>query len=253
MPNARAWMDLAWKAAAVIVTALVVVAAFAPAAWLGEVLHRRSALRLVHASGTVWNGSAMIAVSDGRLARLVPGRVSWNVEWGALPAGRVEVSVRHQALDGPVRIAFERRAAKVTAGEARLPAALLEVLGAPFNTIRPGGTLHLRWDTLSLDGGGLEGRLQADWDNARSSLWPVGPLGRFRLTAEANGGRGQARLVTLEGPLLLAGEASLDNGRIRFTGTADAQPEMRAGLNGLIGVLGRRTGERVALSWELQR
>jgi general secretion pathway protein N len=244
---------MVWKAVVAVVAALVVAVAFAPAAWLGEVLRGRSALRLVHPSGTVWDGSAMIAISDGRLARLVPGRVSWRVEPGGFLAGRVEVSLRHRALQRPVRIAFDGRTATLQPGEARLPAALLETLGAPFNTIRPGGTLHLRWDTLTLGSNRLEGNLLADWDQACSSLWPVGPLGRFRLTAAASGERGQARVMTLEGPLLLEGEASLDNGTIRFTGTADAQPEMRASLNGLLGVLGRRTGERVLLSWELRR
>jgi hypothetical protein len=44
----------------------------------------------------------------------------------------------------------------------------------------------------------------------------------------------------------------MDHGAIRFSGTADAQPEMRASLDGLIGLLGRRAGDRVLLDWEIR-
>jgi hypothetical protein len=39
---------------------------------------------------------------------------------------------------------------------------------------------------------------------------------------------------------------------LRFTGTAEAQPQMRASLLGLIGLLGRRVGDRAVLDWELR-
>jgi hypothetical protein len=35
--------------------------------------------------------------------------------------------------------------------------------------------------------------------------------------------------------------------------TAEAQPEMRQSLSGLIGVLGRRTGDRATFNWEMKR
>jgi general secretion pathway protein N len=99
---------------------------------------------------------------------------------------------------------------------------------------------------------GFEGNVQVDWEDAQSALSPVAPLGSFRLTASGRGALGEANLVTLRGPLLLQGQGSMDHGAIRFSGTADAQPEMRASLDGLIGLLGRRAGDRVLLDWEIR-
>jgi len=45
------------------------------------------------------------------------------------------------------------------------------------------------------------------------------------------------------------GAGSVDGERIA---AADAEPHMRASLNGLIGVLGPRSGQKVLLRWELQ-
>jgi hypothetical protein len=42
----------------------------------------------------------------------------------------------------------------------------------------------------------------------------------------------------------------MEQGHVQFAGTADAEPTMRAKLNGLIGVLGPRSGEKVLLNWE---
>jgi general secretion pathway protein N len=194
----------------------------------------------------------MIAVSDGQRLRLVPGRVSWRMQWGELLSGRVGLSLRHPVVDSALRIGFDGQALELQAGTARVPAALLSVLGAPFNTVRPGGTLQVRWDALRIRRNGFEGGVQVDWEDAQSALSQVAPLGNFRMTALGRGARGEAKLTTLKGPLLIEGEGSLENGRMRFNATAGAQPEMRASLNGLIAILGRRMGDQAVLNWDLQ-
>jgi general secretion pathway protein N len=244
----------AGKIAAVLVTILITVIGFAPAAWLGDVLQSRSPVRLVNAAGTIWQGSAMVALSDGQQSRLVPGRVSWRVLWPELLSGRVVLSVRHPiAADPPLTIGFDGHALRLGAGAARVPAALLSVLGAPFNTVRPGGTLQVRWDTLTIGPDAFEGGVQIDWQDAQSALSPIAPLGNFRLTALGRGAYSEAKLTTLKGPLLIEGAGSLERGRMRFTATAGAQPDMQASLNGLIAVLGRKTGDRAVLNWDLRK
>jgi general secretion pathway protein N len=152
-----------------------------------------------------------------------------------------------------MRIGLDGHALRLHAGDAHIPAALLSVLGAPFNTVRPGGTLQVRWDDLSIERDAIEGSVQVDWLDAQSALSPVAPLGNYRMTALGRGRHGEAKLTTLKGPLLLEGAGSVENGRIRFNATASAQPEMRASLSGLIAVLGRRTGDQAVLHWEMQR
>lgn len=242
------------RIAAVLAVILITAIAFAPAAWLGDLLQSRSRLRLVNAAGTIWDGNAMVAISDGQQSRLVPGRVSWRILWPELLSGRVVLSVRHPvAADPPLTIGFDGHGLRLQAGEARVPAALLSVLGAPFNTVRPGGTLQVRWDALRIVRDGFEGSVQVDWQDAQSALSPIAPLGNFRMTALGRGASGEAKLTTLKGPLLIEGAGTLENGRMRFTASAGAQPEMQASLSGLIAVLGRKSGDRAVLNWDLQK
>lgn len=238
--------------ALVLATIVFTLVIFAPSTWLGDWLAQNSRLRLVYPNGTVWNGTAMLAVSDGKLARLIPGQVSWHFQWKVLAVGSLALELRHAAVDGAIRVSYDGRALNIDAGSALLPAGLLSVVGAPFNTISPGGMLRIRWKELQFASDGFDGELSVDWRAAQSALSPVSPLGDFRVTARASHGQGELKLTTLNGPLLLEGTGSMDAGRIRFSGTADAEPHMRVVLNGLIGVLGPRSGDKVLLNWEVQ-
>ena len=61
--------------AAILVVALTA-AVRAPAVWVGDWLQAHGRLRLIDARGTVWSGTALLGVSDGRQVMLVPGRVA---------------------------------------------------------------------------------------------------------------------------------------------------------------------------------
>jgi general secretion pathway protein N len=224
--------------------------AFAPAAWLSDIVAARSRVRLIYPSGTFWDGSAILAIYDGRSARALPGRLAWNVRWWELVRGQLVVKINHPSLEDAIRIGYDGRAVYLERGRALWPAAMLEILGAPFNTISPGGLLLVRWDDSRLTKSGFSGGVQVDWSNAQSALSPVVPLGDFRVVVDLDEGEGSATLVTLKGPLLLKGEGRMERGHVQFSGTADAEPTMRAKLNGLIGVLGPRSGEKVLLHWE---
>ncbi len=238
---------------AVLVTIAAVTLACPPAAWLADWIGGRSPLRLVYPSGTLWNGSALLGIDDGRDLRLVPGRLHWRADWAALRTGRLAISLRHPALDAAVGVAWTGRALAVTGGTLQLPAATLVAAGAPFNTVRPGGRLRAHWSQLVVTAAGFGGTIDADWTDAQSVLSPIAPLGDFHLTARGSGERAETRVSTLAGPLRIDGRGTLADGRFHFTGTVDASPEMRASLDGLIGVLGRRTGNGVILDWELVR
>jgi hypothetical protein len=67
-------------AALAVITATVI--ARAPAAWLADLVLAHSRLRLIDPQGTLWRGSAQLAVSDGRRARLVSGRLTWRASPG---------------------------------------------------------------------------------------------------------------------------------------------------------------------------
>lgn len=236
---------------AVVVAAVVVVAA--PAAWLADWLAARSGWRLVHPIGTVWSGSALVGIDDGAVTRLLPGRLAWRVDAIRPLAGEIALSLTHPAVDNPVVIVATARGARIAAGAARAPAALLAAAGTPFNTLQPGGRLAVTWTEWRVAAGALDGQAELDWDDAQSALAPVVPLGSYRVRIESRGPRADARLTTTRGPLLLQGEGTLDGRRFRFRGTADAAADWRDRLDGLLGTLGRRAGDKVQLDWEWAR
>lgn len=237
-------------ALAAVLTAASTAAVRAPAAWVGDWLQAQGRLRLIDARGSVWNGSAMLGISDGRQVLLVPGRVSWKIGLAGIGTGRVSADVAHPALAAPLSMSVALRGIALKAGQAEFPAALLVALGAPFNTVRPGGSLGIRWTDIELKGGALAGALQIDWRDAQSALSTVAPLGSYRMQVTGGGDITRVQLDTLRGPLRLQGSGTVKGGRVSFKGTASSDPEMRSSLLGLIGLLGRRVGDEAVLSFE---
>lgn len=244
-PALRSCMGLALAA---VFAAALTAAARAPAAWIGDWLQSQGRLRLIDARGTVWRGSAMLGVSDGRQVTLIPGRLSWDVGIAAIASGRVTLDIAHPALARPLAVSLAAKSVAVKAGRADLPAAILAALGAPFNTVRPGGGLDLRWTDLEIRGGVLAGNLQVDWQEAQSALSTVAPLGSYRLQIIGAADAARLQLDTLRGPLRLQGSGTLKDGRLSFRGLASAEPDMRPALIGLIGVLGPRSGDGALLA-----
>ena len=233
-----------------VLTVVVTAAMRAPAVWVADWLQSHGRLRLVDARGTIWSGSGMIGVSDGRQVLLIPGRISWNIGLAAITTGRVMAELAHPSLPAPIAVSLTARSITVKAGQSELPAALLVALGAPFNTIRPGGALGVRWSDLEIKDGALAGGLQIEWREAQSALSPVAPLGSYRLQIAGAGDSARVQLDTLRGPLRLQGSGTVKGGRISFKGVASADPQMRPALIGLISVLGRRVGDEAILSLE---
>lgn len=222
----------------------------APAAWIGDWLQTQGRLRLVDARGTVWSGSALLGLSDGRQVTLLPGRLSWKIEFAAIAAGRVTADLSHPALAAPLLVSLATGSIALKAGQAELPATLLAALGAPFNTVRPGGALALRWTDVEFKSGAFAGDVQIDWNEAQSALSTVAPLGSYRLRVTGAGDTARLQLDTLRGPLRLQGSGTLKAGRVSFKGLASAEPPMRPALIGLMGVLGPRVGDNALLAIE---
>lgn len=234
-----------------LIAAALTVAVRAPAAWVGDWLQSQGRLRLIDARGTVWNGSAMLGLSDGRQVMLVPGRIAWKIGLAAIGTGRVTADISHPALAAPLGVTVAPRSVALKAGQAELPAALLVALGTPFNTVRPGGALAAHWTDLEFKGGALAGSLQIEWREAQSALSTVAPLGSYRLQVTGGGDTARVQLDTLRGPLRLQGSGTVKGGRVSFKGIASAEPQMRPALIGLISVLGRRVGDEAVLALEI--
>ena len=225
-----------------VLTAAATAVIRAPAAWVGQWLESRTPFRLIDARGTVWHGSALLGVSDGRQTTLAPGRLEWRVD------SPLSVRISHPWLREPLEVSVAPQKKGFAKGTARVPAAMLAAAGAPFNTLRPAGILEINWTDAVLGGAGLAGQVQIDWREAQSAVSTVAPLGTYRLRLTGAGQRAVLELETLSGPLRMQGNGTWESGRVRFNGVATAEPGMQGALNGLLGLLGRRSGDKVLLA-----
>jgi general secretion pathway protein N len=243
------------------VSIAVTVLVMAPAQWVASAIGRATGERveLAEASGSLWRGQATVVLSPGReagIARVsLPERLSWKLSPWRLLTGVIDLTLTHpSALLQPLQLRADLGGrVELLATTVRLPAALLVGLGAPFNTIKPGGLVSLSWQRLEVQRGRLQGDIVGEWQFATSALTSVAPFGTYRLSAEGGFPGTRLKLVTLSGPLELTGDGTIDEtGRLRLSGRArassGAEASTRAQLAGLVSLLGRRDGDSAILS-----
>jgi general secretion pathway protein N len=234
----------------------------APAQWLASLVRSatQGRVELAEAAGSFWKGQATLVLTSGTQPGLqrasLPERLSWQLSPLALLTGNVDLTLAHpSALTQPLRVRATF-GGRLDAGPTtlRLPASLLVGLGAPWNTVRPGGVVSVTWDRLALEPGRMQGNLTAEWQFASSNLTPVSPFGHYRLLTNGVFPGTQLNLLTISGPLELTGSGTInEGGRLRFQGIARAMPgtdpAVKTQLTGLISLLGRRDGEAAILNF----
>ena len=241
----RGWRLLGWAALGVA-TVLVTVIASLPATWMAERIATESGRRvlLADAAGTLWHGSATLALSAGagsQTSTVLPGRLAWDVAFWPLLTGTLRVVLEQDStMAAPVAIAVTPTGWTAQAGGIRLPASLLEGIGAPFNTLRPDGTMRIDWTALQGKFAGNQkfGRLTVQLDQMSAVVSRLRPLGSYRAEVDLTGADGKLQLNTTAGPLHLEGSGTLGR-QSRFEGTAHADPEAATQLAGLLSLLGR--------------
>jgi general secretion pathway protein N len=221
-------------------------AAVLPARWLFAVLPGDGPVTLADAGGTLWRGSAWIALGPPGARRMLPQPVQWQWRWDALA-----VEITHPWLQGPLRAAPAWNGIALSAQSLRAPASVLAALGAPWNTMAPQGTLEIAWQPLRLGAALPAGPLaELRWRNAATALAPVASVGTYLLRVQ--GGKAGATLaLSTEGGLLdVTGQGSANGSGLRFQGQASyarsAGEADRAALDGLMSMLGRRSGDTVS-------
>lgn len=242
---------LLWALAGVLTIALTV-AVFFPAAWLAPVVEAQTGGRLTlgDAQGTVWKGSAFIGGAPGGndpVTPLLPGRFAWELSPLVL-LGRVHAELRNpDALSQPVTITGSWWNWLVSSARIALPAQRLAGLGAPLNTIAPSGAMELNWTPLQLTRRGnvvdLQGTMVLEMKDIASRLSPVAPLGSYRARFDWSGQQANMSLSTINGPMLLSGNGRVINGRLQFSGKAEAAEGQEDRLANLLNLLGQRRRE----------
>lgn len=237
-----------WLVVLVLAIALTVLA-FLPASWLGTIVERQTGGRLTlgDAQGTLWNGSAFVGGAPGAggsVTPLLPGRFAWQLSPLVL-FGRVNMQLENaQALAGPVRIEGSWSQWQVSEGQLLLPAEGLAGLGAPLNTLMPSGVIRLSWNRLDLmrqpNSVAVTGRTVLSMTDMGSRMSPIRPLGSYEMAMDWRGAQADLVLRTVRGALLLSGNGTLQNGRLRFSGQASAAEGYEETLGNMLNLLGQR-------------
>lgn len=235
-----------------IASVALTVLAFYPAAWISSVLEKQTGGRLTlgDAQGTLWSGSAFIGGAPGGSAPvtpLLPGRFTWRLS-PLLLLGQVDAELENPAsLSQALKITGGWSQWQVSPASINVPAERLGALGAPLNTIQLSGQMRLSWSALQLarqdNKVNVTGSMSLDMNDIASRLSQVKPLGAYKLTFDWRGQQAQLVLTTIKGPMLLTGSGSLTNGRLQFSGKADAEAGQEEKLANLLSLLGQRRRE----------
>lgn len=233
----------------IALSVLVTLAVFFPATWLGSIVEQRTGGRLTlgDAQGTLWRGSAFIGGAAGGnrpVTPLLPGRFNWRISPLAL-VGMVDLRLENgEALAQPVTFRGSWSQWQLSPSALLLPAQGLAGLGAPLNTLAPSGAMRLSWTALELALQdrqiAVNGRTTLEMTNMSSRLAPVSPLGSYTLALDWRGQQAALTLDSVKGPLLLSGRGNLNNGRLQFSGQAEAAKGYEDTLANLLNLLGQR-------------
>ena len=233
----------------IVASVAATLAVCAPASWLAALVEHKTGGRLTlgDAQGTLWRGSAFVggaASGDGPVTPLLPGRFAWRVSPLSL-IGMVDLQLENkEALAQPVTFKGGWKQWQLSPSALLLPADGLAGLGAPLNTVAPAGTMRLSWTTLSLelDRGvvAVNGRTTLEMSDMASGLSSIRPLGSYALALDWHGQQAQLTLSSQKGPLLLSGTGRLNNGRLQFSGQAQAADGYEETLANLLNLLGQR-------------
>ena len=251
-----------WLAAALVTVALTLLM-FCPAAWMASLLENQTGGRLTlgDAQGTLWRGSAFIGGAPGQrdpVTPLLPGRFSWRLSPAVL-VGLVDLELENpSALSQVIKVSGSWQQWQISPTAISLPAERLAGLGAPLNTVQLSGEMRLSWTPLQLTRQAgvvaLTGSMALDLNDIASRLSPIKPLGAYHLALDWHGQQAQLTLKTIKGPMLLSGGGMLNNGRLQFSGKAEAEAGQEEKLANLLNLLGqrRKEGDKTVIALEFK-
>ncbi|MGH1360043.1 MAG: type II secretion system protein N [Burkholderiaceae bacterium] len=252
-------MRFALLIAAAVLGVVLALVGFAPATIADWGLQKATAgrLGLAETDGTVWQGTGRLVLIDvnNRTEGLrttpgvaIPGRLSWSVSKLPLILGIVDAQLKLDGMSDIVRLSGGVGEMRISAGQLSLPSVDLGRLGSPWNTIKPAGALSLRWEGLILREGSFTGRADIELRNMASALTPVNPLGSYRIGVVGEGSQAKLDITTINGPLRLDGNGTWTSRRgVRFTAFATAEDREKDRLRTLLGLIGRRQGEKTLI------
>ncbi len=231
-----------------------------PATWVASGVRQLSGGRvlLVDSQGSLWQGSAHIALSTGESTASATAwtpRLHWQIAATAL--NTLEIRWRTSESTGTSswvwRLQWQPGGLVLTMSDMdwRLPTAWLSGWGAPWNTIQPEGELRLQTRQWRWQQNGHQwrndGQLSLHLLGLSTRLSSLRPLGDYKLQW-MGGDAPKITLETLQGPLQMSGQGQWLERGVVFEGEAWAEhPSDEIALTNLLSVLGNRKGTRAIL------
>lgn len=198
-----------------------------PAAWLAPAVGRATSerWRLAATEGTVWAGRGSLYSFDRASGSWSAGRsLRWRVSWASLAQGALAARL---AFDdgGQAELEAGARGWTLRGLDATFPAAQLAVLlPSTVGDYGWAGTLAARssgfrctWNRPR-----CTGQFDLAWDDASTAQIPGPPLGDYRVRLTAEGEALRFAVTTVRGRLQLAGGGEVSQGRLAFSGEAQA-------------------------------
>ena len=238
-----------------LTVAAIVIAQF-PLKWLQSRISQQTQckLMLTDPMGSLWQGSTAIGFSepaiDGKSCRpplAVTERVQWTSDC-SLWTLSCKIRVETPALLKPLHVVVRPSNLTLQDNEARLPAEILEVIGAPWTLLHPRADLSIRWSDLVFSEGKNTGSIRASLSDLSSPISQIKPLGSYEIQATLAESGLAYTLTTNKGPLLLNAQGTLGTSATG-QGEASATPEMQEALTGLLNLIGRRQGDVYKLTF----
>jgi general secretion pathway protein N len=255
---------MSWFARGCALLALLIAGAIAlamlPARWALAPLSAatRGVLSLEEVRGTLWRGSGAVRIARSATESiLLPERLSWRVEPAALLLGRIDAQLRFGQRPSS-QLSGSLKNWRLTDGMTEMPAYLLGNIGAPLNTLAPGGWVELRWNgiagsrdsTIATSAMTLQGNIETVWLDATTRLSGSPVLGDYAGTAQLSGAEVRLSLLTRSGVLRVKGDGKIALARgagSEFTLVSSAPDTERERLQAVLNMLGRRQGNEYIL------
>jgi len=243
-----------WAVMAAVLGFLAGSLVYAPARWLQEaaLVFSQGQLVLTDSQGSVWQGSAQLALSGGGSSRdqvRLPGRVRWTLapRWDAIRMALRADCCLVQPLMLDFRPSWGGWSVQVLANESSWPMGLLAGLGTPWNTLQLQGRVLVSTSGVrlasTLQRTRFDGALRIQALQVSSRLSTLRPLGSYQLELQG-GDVPQLVLSTLQGSLQLSGQGTWSSARLHFDGEASAAAGFDGELSNLLNIIGRRSGAR---------
>jgi general secretion pathway protein N len=238
---------------------LAVVIKQMPASILASVLSNQSECRVTmhQPIGSIWSGSAALGFSESNLTgggcrepSAITERFSWGTQCSLMQAN-CQTEINFIGLDKPLLISTSLGQMKIASGDINLPASILELIGNPWNTLRPRGQLSAHWSELK-KGADTSGTIRININNLSSPISAVKPLGSYEIKANLARTGTSFEIDTVAGPLLLKGKGTADSDAVpglHFAGGASAAPEAEESLIGLLSLLGKKDGDTYRMQY----